>query len=140
MKSFSYKADEVILGRLERGDDLLSGLTDFCTENAIQVGNLSAIGAVEKGSLGFYDQAAGEYRENNFDLAMEIASLNGNISLKAGKIFLHCHVVLADRDGRCFGGHLMPGNTVFACEFVVNILEGQPPERKLDDKSGLYLW
>jgi len=140
VKSFAFKKCRYFLGRLERGDDILAGLIDFCNQEDIEAGNISAIGAVESGGVGYFDQVASEYRQVRFDQGMEIASLTGNISLKDSKLFLHCHVVLADQQGRCFGGHLLEGNIAFACEFSIQALTGEPPLRLPDEATGLFLW
>ncbi|HJX39142.1 MAG TPA: DUF296 domain-containing protein [Anaerolineae bacterium] len=140
MKSFEFTTRRVLLGRLERGDSVLEGLTEFCKTNGIQVGHLEALGVVERGGIGYYDHLRRTFREVHFEEGMEIASLTGNVSRKDGVTFLHCHVVLADREGRCFGGHLLEGNVAFACEFAVTDLEGMAPERSLDESTGLALW
>ena len=140
MKSFSCREHDVFLGRLERGDDVLLGLTEFCQKQGIAAGSIQAIGAVESGGVGYYDQEAGRYVEKRFDQGLEIAALTGNISQKKGETFLHCHVVLADREGHCFGGHLLEGNIVFACEFFVTAFGGTAPKRTEDQATGLMLW
>ncbi len=140
MKSFSFGGQRVLLGRLEMGEDILRGLTDFCVEHGISAGSIQAFGAVQRGGVGYYDQEAATYREIRFEEGMEIASLVGNISQKQGETFLHCHIILADEEGRCFGGHLLEGNVAFACEFAVTALEGTAPERTRDDATGLMLW
>lgn len=140
MKSFVFSTRRVLLGRLEQGDDVLDGLTEFCRTNGVQVGHLEGLGAVERGGIGYYDHLTRAYREVRFDEGMEIASLVGNVSRKDGGTFVHCHVILADKEGRCFGGHLLDGNLTLACEFAVTDLEGVPPERSLDESVGLALW
>lgn len=140
MKSFAFKKCRYFIGRLERGDDILAGLTDFCNQEDIEAGTISAIGAVENGVVGYFDQAASEYHKLRFEQGMEIASLTGNISIREGKVFLHCHLVLADEQGRCFGGHLLEGNIAFACEFSIQALTGEPPYRIHDEATGLFLW
>ena len=140
MKSFELTNGRVLLGRLERGDDVLHALTQFCKQHEIRAGHLEAVGAVERGGVGYYDHVARVYSEKRFDEGMEIAALVGNVSQKGGDTFLHCHVILADRDGRCFGGHLLEGNIAFACEFAVTELKGTPPERSRDASTGLDLW
>lgn len=140
MKSFTFDGQQVLLGRLEKGDDLLQGLTEFCAHHGVAVGSIQAIGAVQRGGVGYYDQIGATYHETRFDQGMEIASLVGNVSQKEGETFLHCHVVLADADGCCFGGHLLEGNIAFACEFVVTALDGPVPERTHDEATGLMLW
>lgn len=140
MKSFSFEKQRVFLGRLEKGEDILQGLTKFCVQHGVTAGSIQGLGAVQRGGVGYYDQGAAAYREIRFERGMEIASLVGNISRKEGEIFLHCHVILADKEGRCFGGHLLEGNVAFACEFAVIALEGTVPERIPDDATGLMLW
>jgi predicted DNA-binding protein with PD1-like motif len=140
VKPFSFTGQRVLLGRLEKADDILLGLTRFCVEHGVTAGSIQGLGAVQRGGVGYYDQDASEYVETRFEQGMEIASLAGNVSRKQGETFLHCHIVLADREGRCFGGHLLEGNTAFACEFVVTALEGKVPERTHDEATGLMLW
>ena len=140
MKTYAFENRQVFLGRLERGDDLLRSLTRFCKDLNIRAGSIQALGAVEKGSLGFYDQATREYQELRFEGEMEIAALVGNVSLRNGEIFLHCHAVLSDAEGKSFGGHLNEGTTVFACEFSVFPLLGPAPVRTRNEATGLMLW
>jgi predicted DNA-binding protein with PD1-like motif len=140
VKSFDLECKRVLLGRLEKGDDVLEGLTEFCVQHGVQAGSIQALGLLQRGRLRFYDQATGTHHETEFEQPMELASLVGNISLKDGEVFLHCHVVLADRQGRCFGGHLPDGNIAFVCEFVIHALEGTVPERTYDEATGLTLW
>jgi len=140
VKSFELECKRVLLGRLEKGDDVLEGLTEFCVQDGVQAGSIQALGLLQRGRLRFYDQATATHHETEFEQPMELASLVGNISSKDGEVFLHCHVVLADRQGRCFGGHLAPGNIAFVCEFTIMALEGVVPERTYDEATGLTLW
>ena len=140
MKSFELECKRVLLGRLEKDDDVLEGLTEFCVQHGVTAGSIQALGLLQRGRLGFYDQAIAARHEIEFEQGMEIVSLVGNISLKDGDVFLHCHVVLADRQGRCFGGHLISGNIAFVCEFAIFALEGPVPERTYDEATGLILW
>ena len=140
MKSFSFERQRVLLGRLEKGEDVLGGLTEFCVQHGVMVGAIQAIGAVQRGGVGYYDQVNATYRERRFDEGMEIACLMGKISIREGDVFLHCHVVLANAEGHCFGGHLLDGNVTFACEFVVTALDGPVPDRMHDEATGLMLW
>jgi predicted DNA-binding protein with PD1-like motif len=140
MTSFSYEPGRIVMGRLERGDDVLKQLTAACEEHQISVGTLSALGAVERATVGYYDQAAQQYHQHVFNQPMEIIQLTGNISGKDGETFLHCHVTLSDDEGCCYGGHLFEGTTVFACEFVLNELRGPVPQRKPHAPTGLALW
>lgn len=140
MKEFVFTGSRLLMGRLERGDDLLEQLTAFCHQHDIRAGAVWAIGAVERARLGYFDQAAGSYRTREWEQPLEIVSLSGNVSEKEGQPFAHLHAVLADEQGACHGGHLLEGCRVFACEFVVMKLEGEIPRRTTDPATGLALW
>ncbi|MBN2495098.1 MAG: DNA-binding protein [Deltaproteobacteria bacterium] len=140
MKAFAFDSRRLLMGRLERGDDLVEALTRFCAQHGVQAGCLSGLGALEQAELGYYDQAEGRYRTRALRGGLEIASLLGNVSLKRGAPFVHAHLVLADGQQACFGGHAMPGCRVFACEFAVWAVEGEVLERRPDAATGLDLW
>jgi predicted DNA-binding protein with PD1-like motif len=140
MLSKRMRAKDVLLGRLQRGDDLLEALTDLVRREGVRLGRLEALGAVEKARVGYYDQAAYEYRYLDFDQDLEILALVGNVSLRDGQPMVHAHLTLGDAQGRAFGGHLAPGTRVFACEFAVEVLEGAEFHRGHDEATRLPLW
>lgn len=134
------RGTEVLMGRLQRGDDLLEALTAVVTREGVRLGRVEALGAVEKARIGYYDQAGFAYRYLEFDHDLEILALVGNVSLRDGQPMVHAHVTLGDAEGRAFGGHLAPGTRVFACEFAVEVLEGGELHRGHDEATGLPLW
>ncbi len=128
------------LGRLTHGADLLDELTQVCVDRGIELGRVEALGAVQKACIGYYDQKTREYGFTTLDRPMEILKLTGNVSLKDGKPLVHAHITLADHGGAAFGGHLAQGTVVFACEVLVQRLEGAAYERAYDEETGLPLW
>lgn len=136
----SYKIKRTFIFHIPTGANLHESLTNFVVDEDVKVGRISAIGATTHAVVGYYDQQLREYQKLEFAGGMEILSLNGNISLRDGKPFVHVHILLSDREGRTFGGHLMPGTKVFACEVFVEEYEGNPLERKWDETTGLFLW
>ncbi len=136
-----FTRGRTIMGRLQKGDDLLSSLQRICSGLEIAQGELSAIGAVTCARIGYYDQAERKYAFLHLSRHLEILSLMGNVSLKDGVAFVHAHVVLGDESGRAFGGHLAEGTEVFACEFTVReFLTETPLRRSMDEETGLFLW
>ena len=63
-----------------------------------------------------------------------------NISMRDGKPFVHVHILLSDAEGKVFGGHLMKGTKLFACEVTIDEFEGEQLERGQDERTGLFLW
>jgi len=134
------KKTNVLMGRLRHGADLLDEITGICTDRDIRLGRVEAIGAVTRARIGFYNQEKREYGYYNIDEPLEITNLTGNISIKDNSPFVHAHVTLADSTGRAYGGHLAQGTIVFACECVIEVLEGPAFERGFDRETGLSLW
>ena len=130
-----------IMGRLKKGDDLLGALTTTCQEMGITLGEVKAIGAVSRARVGYYHQDRRQYEWLDLPKPLEILALEGNISLKDSKPFVHAHVMLSDGEGRAFGGHLADGTIVFAAEFVMQELKAeQSLNRQMDEETGLFLW
>jgi len=99
----------------------------------------TVVGAVKQARLAYYDQASHEYQKIELEQPLEIANCFGNLSLKGGKPFAHVHVVLADKTGKTYAGHLIRA-TIFAAELHLQELLGKKLERDYDQTTGLALW
>ena len=129
-----------IIGQLPYGSDLLDALTRFVQQENITLGRVSGIGATTHAVVAFYDQHTKKYNPLEFPGGMEILNLQGNISMRDGKPFVHVHLILGDAAGKVFGGHLLQGTKLFACEVTVDELEGEELFRAHDERTGLHLW
>jgi predicted DNA-binding protein with PD1-like motif len=134
-----FKQGRIFLARLDHGADIISQITNLAEENGIETGALSAIGALSRAKLAYYDQLSHEYDTFSLEEPVELASCSGNISMRDGRPFVHAHAVLSDRTGRTFGGHLTSG-TIFAAELYLEELSGLPLKRVSDSITGLNLW
>ena len=127
--------------RLAPGADLLEELNKLVRAEGIALGAVSGIGALRKAAVGIFLPDVREYKTNSFDEEMEICALTGNVSLKDGEPFVHAHLALSDREGRGFGGHVMPGCEIFVAEVVVWEFDGPRLEREpREECGGLALW
>jgi len=126
--------------RAAHGSDLLGEITGFCRDRGITLGRVEALGALVRATLGYYNQNTRQYELLEFDEHLEIANLVGNVSVKDGEPIVHAHVTLANDRGIAYGGHLVPGCEIFACEFVVQKFTGPQLTRGLDEQTGLPLW
>ncbi len=140
MSRKQYSLRRTYIGRLPQGADLLESITKICKEENIKIGKITAIGAVKKAVIAFYNQVEKKYHNLELNQEMELVSCIGNVSILNGQPFVHCHVSLADDQGRCFGGHLMVGTEVFVCELIIEEFEGELVERVYDEQTGLNLW
>jgi predicted DNA-binding protein with PD1-like motif len=130
----------VHLLRLPTGADLYRAITDYVQASAIEAASVTFLGAVERAALRYYDQVEREYRDFLIDEHLEVVAGVGNVSMLDGEPFLHIHAALADDQGRAFGGHVNEGTAVFAIEVTIHQLEGSPPQRRFDERTGLNLW
>lgn len=136
-----YSIKRTMIGQIQQGADLYNSIMRIIQENGITIGRVTGMGAVQRAKLAYYDQREMKYREVSFTEPMEIVSLYGNISIKEGKPFAHVHVTLTDEHGKAHGGHLLPDHTpVFACEIIIEELDGDKLVRNVDEKTGLALW
>jgi len=129
--------------RLPHDGDLLDELNKFCLDNDIYNGAMSVIGAVKCAKLGFYEQDTHKYVDVNFDgnQTFEIVNASGNVSIKDEKPFVHMHVIVADKDGKCFAGHLLQGTKIFAGEAIIQKFNGNSDlVREFDEVTKLSLW
>ncbi len=134
-----FKQGRAILTRLDHGADIISQITNLAEENGIEAGALSAIGALSRAKLGYYDQLSHEYGIISLEEPVELASCLGNISLRDGRPFVHAHAVVSNREGKTWGGHLTSG-TIFAAEVYLQELSGLPLIRVSDSITDLKLW
>ncbi|HUJ68567.1 MAG TPA: PPC domain-containing DNA-binding protein [Syntrophorhabdales bacterium] len=131
---------ERFMARLNKDADLLEEITGICRKHGITLGRIEALGAVQKACFSFYDQGTHEYMPVSVNKPLEILKLTGNVSLRDNAPFVHAHVTLGDSEGRAYGGHLAPGTVIFACECMVEALDGPALSRQLDQATGLFLW
>lgn len=127
------------IARLTYGADLLNSIKEIAARAKIRSGSFTAIGAVRKAKVSYYDQKQKKYNKLLFDDKMEIVSCIGNISELKGSKIVHAHLVLSDRKGRAFGGHLLEGTELFACELMINEFNNLRITRKYDELTGLNL-
>ncbi|MBU0469007.1 MAG: DUF296 domain-containing protein [Candidatus Omnitrophica bacterium] len=135
------KKGRAFIGRFDNKADLLGSLISFCKKENILLGTFTIIGALSAAKMGYYKQDEQQYVEClDLDKKLEITSCVGNVSLKNGEVFVHAHIALADHSGHCYGGHLMPGSTIFAVEYYIEELIGSEFNRSYDEETGLSLW
>jgi hypothetical protein len=122
-----------------KGDEVMSGLTDWAKRERIQGAHLTAIGAFSSALFGWFDKDHKAYRNIPVDQQVECISLIGDIGLVDGNPVLHVHGCVGHPDGLVKGGHLLnavtwPTLEVFASE------TGVPLHKRKDDETDLELF
>ena len=113
MKSKHIAADaeaQVHVIILDSGEEAFAALTRFANESGISAASLTAIGAFERATVGWFDIASKSYRKIEVNEQCEVLSAIGDVAVgDDGKPSLHVHIVLGLADGSTRGGHLLAG-------------------------------
>lgn len=133
------RVENIFIVRLDVGEEILSSLTELCSQEKITAGTIGGIGAANYADIGLYEVAKRKYHGTILEEEMEIASLNGNISRKDGKVYLHLHAAFANKQGQIFGGHLRSARISATAEIYIHTVPAKI-ERVFDEETtGLNL-
>ena len=121
-----------------KGDEALSGLTDFAIQNKIQDAHFTAIGAVSSATLAWLDLPKKVYHRIPVTEQSEVVSLIGDVATFNGKPIVHMHAVLAKSNGNTIGGHVFELNVNPTLEVFVTA-DTTPLKKKPDNVSGMKL-
>jgi len=95
---------------LDSGEEAFAALTKFANNEKLSAASLTAIGAFERATIGWFDLAAKNYRKIEVNEQCEVLSAIGDVAVgDDGKASLHIHVVLGLSDGSTRGGHFLSG-------------------------------
>lgn len=105
---------------LDTGEEAFSALTRLAAEANISAASLTAIGAFEKATVGWFDFDKKTYKKIEVNEQYEVLSAIGDFAIgDDGKASLHIHIVLGLSDGSTRGGHLLNGIVRPTLEVVV---------------------
>lgn len=133
MKSKQIERKRTFVVMLERGDDIIEKLTQFCKENKIQGGTIQGIGALSYAKLySVQDSEKFIPGEDEFSNPMEIVSCLGNITTKENEPLIHLHICLGFPDKSTKAGHLLKGIISFTGEFFIQETEKIEKKQEVD--------
>lgn len=101
------------------GDEAVAALAQFARAERLEASQITAVGAFERATVGWFDRAAKQYRRIPVGEQCEVLSLIGDVAEGQDGPSLHVHVVLGLSDGTTRGGHLLEGWVFPTLEVVV---------------------
>jgi uncharacterized protein len=105
---------------LHSGEEAFAALTKFANDAKLTAASLTAIGAFEKATIGWFDFNKKTYKKIEVEQQCEVLSAIGDLAIgDDGKASLHVHVVLGLSDGATRGGHLLAGTVRPTLEVVL---------------------
>jgi uncharacterized protein len=123
---------------LETGEEVMASITSFAEEQRLAATQLSAIGALSRAVVAFFEWESRRYRNIPIDEQVEVLSLLGDVTLDRGKPKVHAHVVLGRSDGSAHGGHLVEAVVRPTMEIILTEAPAHL-RRRFDPESGLAL-
>jgi len=132
-------AGRILVVKPDFGEDLIESIKAAAERFNVKVGVFWAIGAVKNATISYYDQAEKKYVRLRLDRPLEILSCIGNVSEFKGETLIHAHIVLGDRGGEAYGGHLEKGTEIFSGEIFLVEAKGLTLTRAYDERTGLNL-
>lgn len=124
--------------RLEKGEELVQKLAEFCSERVIKAAFFSGLGAFSEVVLSAYNPASKAYTDREFSEDLEIASLTGDISTFEGKIVVHAHGTFGDSKMSAYAGHVKKVIISATCEIYLQTVPGEIT-RKHSQEIGINL-
>lgn len=122
-----------------KGDEVMSGLADFCRKREIQAAHIAGLGAASALELAYYNIETKEYERKKYEENVEIISLNGNAGVKEdGELVVHVHGAFGRPDYSVFGGHVFEMVISGAGELHIASFPGAI-HRAYDEETGLTL-
>jgi len=123
---------------LAKGDEVMSGLTDFARQNKVTSASFTAIGAFSHATVAWFDDARKEFRLIPIKQQVELVSMIGDIALVNDQPAVHTHVALASSDGTVRGGHVINAFVFPTLELFMTVYS-TPLHKELDKATGLKL-
>ena len=137
MRVITQNAD-LLLVRFDRGEDIISGLADYCQRGGIKSASFTAIGAAQSIMLAYYNLPGKQYEDHEVSENVEIVSVSGNVACMKTEAVIHTHGVFARQDLSTIGGHIKKLIVSATCEVTLWKLGGKI-ERVYDSETGLNL-
>lgn len=122
---------------LNKGEEIVSALTQFATETNLTCASVSGIGATDDAELGVFDTFEKQYYTKQIRAMTEITSLCGNVTQKDGKPYVHLHATLATMFD-VVGGHLTKAVVSATAEIFVTAYP-IATNRQFDSAIGINL-
>lgn len=130
---------DTIIARLDKNEEILAEVKKIALAENIKLASVSALGAIDKFTVGVYKVDEKKYYANSFAGWYEIVSLTGTISTMNGEYYCHLHLSAGDENGKVFGGHLNEAHISATCEMVIRIIDGEV-DRRFDEEVGLNVF
>ncbi len=136
--------DKVGYVRMDRGDEIISGLLEICLKEGVKSATFSGIGGCSGAEIQTFIPETGSFETQTLTGMLELVSLTGNITTDdAGNRHHHTHAVFSYKDNgeHCIiGGHLKSVTVLYTAEIELRPVIGGVIKRMNDPETGTGFW
>jgi len=123
---------------LYQGDEAISGLLEFAEKSHVMSAHFTAIGALSRATLGWFDPQRKMYKKIPITGQHEVIGMSGDIALYQGKPVVHTHMVVGTSDGTTRGGHVLDAYVSPTLEVMVTV-DPVAMQKRFDPETDLTL-
>lgn len=127
--------------RLDKKDEIMTSVTEFCKKENIKTAYFQGIGACDRVTCQTLNLETQEFSSHEKTGMLEMLSLLGNVATDDnGELSLHAHASFSYVEGdeiKLFGGHLKEAHICYTAEIIFT-----PDEETLvrSTKTGMNIW
>src|SRR5271166_5971718 len=121
-----------------QGDEAFSGLLEFAEQYHVTSAHFTAIGALNRATLGWFDPQRKMYKKIPIDGQHEVIGMSGDIALYQGKPVVHTHMVVGSPDGTTRAGHVLDAYVSPTLEVIVTV-DPVEMQKRFDPETDLTL-
>jgi uncharacterized protein len=121
-----------------QGDEAFSGLLEFAEKYHVASAHFTAIGALNKATLGWFDPQRKMYKKIPINGQHEVIAMSGDIALYQGNPVVHTHMVVGSPDGTTRAGHVLEAYVSPTLEVMVTV-DPVAMHKRLDPETDLTL-
>jgi predicted DNA-binding protein with PD1-like motif len=121
-----------------QGDEAFSGLQEFAERYHVASAHFTAIGALNKATLGWFDPERKMYKKILIRGQHEVIGMSGDIALYQGRPAVHTHMIVGSPDGTTRAGHVLDAYVSPTLEVMVTV-DPVAMHKRLDPATDLTL-
>src|SRR5580692_6610021 len=119
-----------------QGDEAFSGLLEFAEKYQVTSAHFTAIGALNKATLGWFDPQRKMYKKIPINGQHEVIAMSGDIAFYQGNPVVHTHMVVGGPDGTKRAGHVLDAYVSPTLEVMVTV-DPIAMHKRLDPETDL---
>ncbi len=138
------KYGDTVYIRMDKGDEIISGILDICKREGIASAVFTGIGGCSEAQIQTFLPETRAFETQTIRGMLELVSLTGNIiSNDRQELCHHTHAVFSYKDGEkhCMAaGHMKAITVLYTAEIALRPVIGGEIRRQFDPETGTGFW